>query len=1202
MERKQMELRRSVPVIFLLINFGVFISSESVVIDDPQSTVICISGNTSYDLTFIRDINAGVFTALDESSSVRSCVRKACNMRAPNAYLVAFLHEKNCYMVRCHSKGHCMTKPSDSPSNFRISITPYTWFDAAPVFTNAPKVLQVKENNQRGQIITNIHGHARSRWHNNASIKYTIITGNVGNAFEIRPHPLGKSASLVAAKKLDRETISLYNLTIQATNTEENKTSTKVFSVNVLDENDNEPLFSRRNYSVTIFSNLSAGSEVLRVRATDRDIGENARIRFSLLHLQSLFRILPQSGTILLNQKVRVDRRRDFTLIVAARNGAYKNIVNVVVRVIPVNENRPFFENLKYNVKVSEALKVGNSVTKVLARDFDYGTNGALNFTIIAGNMTYFKIDEQGVVRTRKSLLTLGGLNCSLTLVVSDKGNPPKRSEHIAIVFITIEEINKHKVKFDLPIYHVAVAENTPVGATILTVRAVIGIKKPRLIENIPQVEGRLERKSKRVVYSIANPDGHLYFSIGKHTGDIKNKGSLDYEKVKEYRLVLFAKDTEKQDENGHHEIDTSEVYVHVLDLNDNAPRFVLDMYQKVISENVSVDSAILRVTATDPDSGTNGQVHYAIEGGNTNNTFDLDNQGVLRLQQSLKTQDTNLFNLTIRARDHGLPPKVSSPVSVYVSVKRSALPCKQKLAFQQGVYLANVNESTPVNTNILRVQAKMGDCGFKGRITYFLSDFKDPEIDNYFVINAKTGVIRLIRPLDFEVRDRYTFSVAAVGIRTQGNVDTAHVRISVLDENDHKPHFTKLNYQRLLTTLPEPGTSVAMLTATDGDEGKNKELEYFLISGSDGFFRINGRTGVITTTKILKRQNLRLFNITVSVSDHGTPPLTAERQARVSILVFTPLQSPFILIYNKATTMTIRFDLKNMASSNIAQYGVIVQEYSEDESNLKEITKKEPTTWYLVNKAGEGTQVHQRFIAKILQSNVNIAKSRVLDVTIGDEERCENKRGDKDYCNGPLKSGKRYRFQLRAYLKSTGPFSDVEIQDSALSDPHYTVEAPDPKASATRKNVGRRSYDAVVYSVGSALVVVIILAFLRGFYRLKLDRKRIHEEKKRRISFPISNPRFQEPTSPVEKIRNPGPAKTIVAVNHDKGSEFIPNDEDEGSSPDSALDETTRLTHERRRPTLQEVRLKNYFNSVESSSCASCEHVKIYCVQETTT
>ena len=93
-------------------------------------------------------------------------------------------------------------------------------------------------------------------------------------------------------------------------------------------------------------------------------------------------------------------------------------------------------------------------------------------------------------------------------------------------------------------------------------------------------------------------------------------------------------------------------------------------------------------------------------------------------------------------------------------------------------------------------------------------------------------------------------------------------------------------------------------------------------------------RTGVITTNRNLKDQNLRLFNITVSVSDHGTPPLTASQQARVAILVFTPLQSPFILIDDTDTSITIRFDLKNTASSNIAQYGVIVQEYLEDESD----------------------------------------------------------------------------------------------------------------------------------------------------------------------------------------------------------------------------------------------------------------------------
>lgn len=48
-----------------------------------------------------------------------------------------------------------------------------------------------------------------------------------------------------------------------------------------------------------------------------------------------------------------------------------------------------------------------------------------------------------------------------------------------------------------------------------------------------------------------------------------------------------------------------------------------------------------------------------------------------------------------------------------------------------------------------------------------------------------------------------------------------------------------------------------------------------------------------------------------------------------------------------------------------------------------------------------------------------------------------------------------------------------------------------EPETGAKQNKEGRKNYDAVVYSVGTALVIVIILAFLRGFYRLKLDRKR---------------------------------------------------------------------------------------------------------------
>lgn len=207
-------------------------------------------------------------------------------------------------------------------------------------------------------------------------------------------------------------------------------------------------------------------------------------------------------------------------------------------------------------------------------------------------------------------------------------------------------------------------------------------------------------------------------------------------------------------------------MYIHVIDLNDNAPRFVLAAYQKIVSENVSVDTTILRVTATDSDSGTNGQVHYSIaSGGITNNTFELDDQGVLRVRQKLTTQDTNLFNLTIYATDSGIPPKVSKPAFIFVKVERSVLPCKAKLGFPLAAYLAEVNESASIDTKILYVSAKSGNCGYRGKINYLFTDPKDPEVENHFQIISDTGAIKLIRPLDYEVRDRYMLHVAAVAL-----------------------------------------------------------------------------------------------------------------------------------------------------------------------------------------------------------------------------------------------------------------------------------------------------------------------------------------------------------------------------------------------------------------------------------------------------
>lgn len=54
-----------------------------------------------------------------------------------------------------------------------------------------------------------------------------------------------------------------------------------------------------------------------------------------------------------------------------------------------------------------------------------------------------------------------------------------------------------------------------------------------------------------------------------------------------------------------------------VVDANDNAPLFNQSVYTISVSEHVTSGTSLTRVTATDNDSGRNGEVEYSLFGGN---------------------------------------------------------------------------------------------------------------------------------------------------------------------------------------------------------------------------------------------------------------------------------------------------------------------------------------------------------------------------------------------------------------------------------------------------------------------------------------------------------------------------------------------------------------------------------------------------------
>lgn len=165
-----------------------------------------------------------------------------------------------------------------------------------------------------------------------------------------------------------------------------------------------------------------------------------------------------------------------------------------------------------------------------------------------------------------------------------------------------------------------------------------------------------------------------------------------------------------------------------------------------------------------DRDTGTNGQVRYSIASGNFNDTFSLDNNGGLKVRRKLTRVLSDFFNLTIYATDLGTPPKNSTPVSVYIKVQRPSGRCTDRLLFPIAQYLANVNESAPVGTEILQVRATEGKCRYKGKITYYLTELRGPQVEKYFTLGPQTGIIKLMTPLDFETEDRFPFEVGAVG------------------------------------------------------------------------------------------------------------------------------------------------------------------------------------------------------------------------------------------------------------------------------------------------------------------------------------------------------------------------------------------------------------------------------------------------------
>lgn len=199
-------------------------------------------------------------------------------------------------------------------------------------------------------------------------------------------------------KQIDYEKLIELNFTIWAYDSgiPQLNTSADVF-VKVINVNDNDPVFSAREYNTSVSENSPNGTKIIVVTATDADKGDYGNVSYALTgeHNEN-FHIDRETGEITVANSNFLDHEmiKETVLEVVASDGAPNQIkrsisVPVYLNITDINDNAPIFAQKEYNVTVMENIGLNPPVPllQVNATDADEGAFGSVRYSIVGGNL-----------------------------------------------------------------------------------------------------------------------------------------------------------------------------------------------------------------------------------------------------------------------------------------------------------------------------------------------------------------------------------------------------------------------------------------------------------------------------------------------------------------------------------------------------------------------------------------------------------------------------------------------------------------------------------------------------------------------------------------------------------------------------------------------------------------------------------------------
>ncbi|XP_062380250.1 protocadherin gamma-A6-like [Sardina pilchardus] len=573
-------------------------------------------------------------------------------------------------------------------------------------------------------------------------------------------------------------------------------------TVEILDINDNTPVFRKTEIHFEISEAATLGSRFVLGSADDPDVGINALQNY-ILSQNAHFILKQQSNPdgskyaeMVLQKALDREENPRLSLKLVAVDGGNpqrSGTVNIDVTVLDNNDNVPVFNQTVYKSTVMENAQRGTYVMTVNATDADAGSNGMIvySFSDLKEDLKQiFNIDETtGTISVNGAIDFEQNKRYEIRVEAKDQGGFTGTSK----VIIEVIDINDNPPVMNVRSFSTPVSEDSPIGTTI----AILNVKDAD------------SGKNGEVTCSI---DRGLPFNIKSSLANyytLVTDALFDRETLSEYNITITAIDS------GSPPLSTVKTLRLTLsDVNDNAPVFEQKTYSVYLMENNSPGLSIFTVRARDLDANQNARISYYLDekqsdGTSTSSYLSINSEtGVLHAVRSFDFEQIKQLSFIVKAQDGGSPPLSSNAtLNMIIQDRNDNAPQILYPIQSSGSLLAEiVPRSADVGYLVTKVVAVDVDSGQNAWLSYKLHKTAERAL---FEVGAQNGEIRTIR----QITDK----------------DTVKQRLTVVVEDNGKPsRSATVNVNvALADSFPEV---LSEFTDMTHDKEYNDNLTFYLV------------------------------------------------------------------------------------------------------------------------------------------------------------------------------------------------------------------------------------------------------------------------------------------------------------------------------------------------------------------------------------